>query len=92
MERSVSSRSATTIAPALSVETSVPMYPPASAFCRMRSMRPPSSRSGVMSPPMTSSALNPSSVTPSTRVFGVQSEVTVRRSMPGRNITDCVTS
>ena len=51
-----------------------------------------SSASGVMLPPITSSAWKPSSVISSTRVFGVHSDVTVRRSTPGRNITACVTS
>ena len=51
-----------------------------------------SSASGVMLPPITSSALKPSSVISSTRVVGVHSDVTVRRSMPGRNMTACVTS
>jgi len=50
------------------------------------------SPSGVTSPPITSSDSNPSSVISSTRVVGVHSELTVRRSTPGMNITACVTS
>src|SRR5512143_1895707 len=62
------------------------------ALLRMCSIFAGVSLSGVMSPPITSSERKPSSVISSTRVVGVHSELTVRRSMPGRNITACVTS